>query len=135
MFKTINDPSVKSIIDKCAEDLEKEIGLPVKVYYNTAINYKKREEIIEAVCNVCNVTWSMVQRADRHRNIVTARQIYSWVCTMIFNRGVVEVGKDLGQDHTSVIHHRERINDLISIGDLEVIDMINKVKAMLLPAA
>jgi chromosomal replication initiation ATPase DnaA len=133
--KTINDfPGVKKILDRCQEDVQEIIGLPVGIKFLIDIKSKTEVDIREAICIVCNVTWDQVIKSDRYRNLVIARQLYCYFVKKFTQLTLREIGKHIGdRDHTTVIHSIDSLNNLIDSKNEEAVDKLNKVNAILFP--
>ena len=65
---------------------------------------------------------------NRKREIVLARQIYSYLCNKLCHIEYGAIAKDLGQNRTSPIHSLKCISDLIDSGNTQVVNLITNVK-------
>ncbi len=65
---------------------------------------EKTENVINKVCNYLQVNKSYVLGKCRYRSVVEARQIISAILRDNVKLKLREIGKALNQDHTTVIH-------------------------------
>jgi chromosomal replication initiation ATPase DnaA len=83
-------------------------GLPRKRTTTT------QDIIVEAVCNQYNLIFEAICKRTRKRNIVEARQVIMYLLCHYTTASLKRIG-DLfgGYDHTTVIHSRKQITDLL----------------------
>lgn len=76
--------------------------------------YVTSDDVIEAVCENYNVSVNQIKSKNRHRRLVEARHVISWVLVKKIGMTLSEVGKKYlgGRDHTTVINSLSRFNDI-----------------------
>ena len=83
----------------------------------TQINLGRRrstsQEIMEAVCKYYNVPEQKVRSKSRKREYVWCRQVYYHLCSLFTTLSLKDMGMTLRQDHTTVIHSKAHVQELI----------------------
>ena len=92
----------------------------------TAINEAVSEEhetvtsdkIIDSVCSFYKITRDKLLGKSKKKELVQPRQICAYLMCEIMNIPLVSIGEAMGgRDHTTVIHSRDKITNLIKIND------------------
>lgn len=97
------------MVDICIEEAHK-MGQPSKVY---TLN-----EILVDVCNAMEQPLKKVVGKDRHREIVTCRQIYGYVARLHTKHSLWEISVVVGYDnHTTIIANNKKIRGFIKQKD------------------
>lgn len=88
---------------------------------NTQLNI-----ILHAVADIAGVKAEQVRGKRRFRELVLPRQIYAYIGV---KKGYTlsEVGRVIGQDHTTVIHSRDTITNYIKVKDYLCMDFIDRL--------
>lgn len=77
------------------------------------------EATIQAVCKYLKVKRSMVFVKTRKREVVYARQLCMWFIIKYTRIKLVQIGEHFGgKDHTTVIHSRNTIDDLLMVDEV-----------------
>ena len=72
------------------------------------------DSIIEAVCNFYKIQRSDLVSKKKNKEIVEPRQICAYLMTELLSIPLVTIGQSLGgRDHTTVIHARDKIAELM----------------------
>ncbi len=72
------------------------------------------DSIIEAVCNFYKIQRSDLISKKKNKDIVEPRQICAYLMTELLSIPLVTIGQALGgRDHTTVIHARDKIAELM----------------------
>ena len=72
------------------------------------------DSIIEAVCNFYKIQRSDLISKKKNKDIVEPRQICAYLMTELLSIPLVTIGQSLGgRDHTTVIHARDKIAELM----------------------
>lgn len=72
------------------------------------------DSIIEAVCNFYKIQRSDIVSKKKNKEIVEPRQICAYLMTELLSIPLVTIGQSLGgRDHTTVIHARDKIAELM----------------------
>lgn len=97
-------------------------GLPKKRTTTT------QDIIVEAVCSQYNLIFEVICKRTRKRNIVEARQVIMYLLCHYTTASLKRIG-DLfgGYDHTTVIHSRKQIADLLC-SDRELANKVHEIK-------
>ncbi len=111
---------VNEIMRVTEERLNRIFGKPVKLHLS-AVNEKSiTEEIIKAlICNAIGVSWRAVQSPVRKKELVAARQLYSYFCTQYLpEKTFNSIAFDLCYaDHSSVSTGIQRLHGLLDSHD------------------
>lgn len=70
-------------------------------------------KILKAICEYYRLTETEIRKKSRKRPLVWCRQVYYYLCIRLTGLTLLEIGKEFGQDHTTVIHGNETIQDII----------------------
>ena len=76
------------------------------------------EKIIGSVCSFYKITRDKLLGKSKKKELVQPRQICAYLMCEIMNIPLVSIGEAMGgRDHTTVIHSREKVANLIKIND------------------
>lgn len=110
-------PAINQIISATEIQLRKLIGINISLrleLHNTEIN----EAYIQTlVCSYFGVAWKDITGTSRECTIKNARFVYCWLCIQWLRKSLTSIGKDVNRDHTSIIHARDTIKDLLQAKD------------------
>lgn len=89
------------------------------------------DSIIDAVCNFYKIQRSDLIGKKKNKEVVEPRQICAYLMTELLSIPLVTIGQALGgRDHTTVIHARDKIAELIKENtrvDTEIKDLKNMI--------
>ena len=89
------------------------------------------DSIIDAVCNFYKIQRSDLLGKKKNKEVVEPRQICAYLMTELLSIPLVTVGQALGgRDHTTVIHARDKISELIKENtrvETEIKDLKNMI--------
>lgn len=89
------------------------------------------ESIIDSVCNFYKIQRSDLLGKKKTKDVVEPRQICAYLMTELLSIPLVTVGQELGgRDHTTVIHARDKIAELIKENtrvETEIKDLKNMI--------
>jgi chromosomal replication initiation ATPase DnaA len=73
----------------------------------------KEEIIINTVCSYFGISQELLKSKYRYTNLVDARM---YAAKLLLNEGMpsTDIGRILERDHTTIIHYKQKYNDLIS---------------------
>ena len=103
---------------------------------NEAVSEEEHEtvtsdKIIGSVCSFYKLTRDKLLGKSKKKELVQPRQICAFLMCEIMNIPLVSIGEALGgRDHTTVIHSREKVSNLIKVNDRvakEVEDIRNMI--------
>jgi hypothetical protein len=75
------------------------------------------EMILQNCSEVSGVSIEKIKSKDRFRHIVVVRQIYCYIAKKYFSYTLLEIGKSINRDHSSVIHSIELVEKMIELND------------------
>ena len=88
--------------------------------------------IIETVCNFYNVRKEDVLGRKKNKELVEPRQICIYLINDLMSLPLVTIGQAMGgRDHTTVIHARNKITELMAT-DPRIATEVNDLKNMIL---
>lgn len=89
------------------------------------------DSIIDAVCNFYKIQRSDLLGKKKNKEVVEPRQICAYLMTELLSIPLVTIGQALGgRDHTTVIHARDKISELIKENtrvETEIKDLKNMI--------
>ena len=88
------------------------------------------EAILNAVCGHYGVSPDAVLSSKRTRDLVTARQVFAYLCKDLTQTSVSSIARKLGKDHTTIMHSIEKVENLLK-EDKETIKNISALKKSL----
>lgn len=74
--------------------------------------------VIENTCAEFGITQKVLKTICRKRNLVEARQIIMFILWETRNYTLTSIGKIFNRDHTTVIHSKDNIIDLMEFNEL-----------------
>lgn len=82
--------------------------------------------ILQSVCDFYNIEQSLVMGSHRRADLVNARQVTMYLCRLLTDKSLHDIGKFLKRDHTTVGHGCEKVeqqkkNDTQLTGDIQTI--------------
>jgi len=87
------------------------------------------DEIAEIVCYVTQVEKAQLIGKRFDTEIVKARQLFCWFAYYLGLVSSTKIGKYLNHmDHTTVLYSKRKVEDLVSIGDIEYTVLFNTIK-------
>lgn len=90
------------------------------------------DAIVRAVCNYYSITKADVLGKNKRQEFVRARQVCTYIMCEMLSLPLVSIGKAMGgRDHTTVIHSRDKITELIRVNDT-IRKEVNDVKSAIL---
>lgn len=120
-------PGVRAILDKCQDDVQAMVGIPVKVYFNLKFKLLPTEELLRIVMEVCDVTHSKMVSPRRQFQYVLARQLFSYFARTVQGKTLESIGKVLQQDHSSVIKSISKVKDMIDTKNEMYVPAFNEI--------
>jgi chromosomal replication initiator protein len=77
----------------------------------------ERDIVIKVVCDYFNITDDEIKQVCRRREVVYKRQLAMFLLATFTNETYVDIGKFFYKDHTTVIHAKKLIRNLIDIDE------------------
>lgn len=75
------------------------------------------KDLIKIVCDVVGVPKKEIDGKRRKREYVVARQLIAYFGMSVSAQTLSSIGAWINKDHTTVIHGRDTIKDLLEVGD------------------
>ncbi len=76
------------------------------------------DKIISGVCSFYKITKDKLLGKSKKKELVIPRQICAYLMCEIMNIPLVSIGEAMGgRDHTTIIHSREKVNNLLKVND------------------
>jgi chromosomal replication initiation ATPase DnaA len=111
-------PGLKELLDATALQIETLIGKPVQVFYKIEVRGLRATDLLDIVCEVCEVEREDMLSKKRYRELVTARQLFCHVAHTELRLTQERISKILGMDsHTSARHNILMAVDFIETND------------------
>ena len=104
---------------------------------NEAVSEEEHEtvtadKIIASVCAFYKITRENLLGKSKKKELVIPRQICAYLMCEVMNIPLVSIGEAMGgRDHTTVIHSREKVANLLKIND-RVAKEVNDIKNIIL---
>lgn len=73
----------------------------------------RMERIISIVCHEFGVNPDAIATKCRRREFAEPRHVVAWMIRRHTNIGVIQIGRRLKRDHTTIIHSTAAVNNLI----------------------
>lgn len=122
--------NVSAIIAECENKIEAEIGKKVKVTYHLQCDTITEEKLVRIIEEVTGVTWKDIIHKTRCRDISLPRQLYCYYAYNLLYLTNSAICKRINRtNHTTVLHCRKQIANLISAKDELVIKLTNNIEA------
>ena len=90
-------------------------------------NMEQLQMLMEISAKVLDTTPEKIMGKERYRKTVVARQIYSYLSRTIFDYGLVEIGKSINKDHTTIIHSIRHVKKMLEINDPIISEPYQKI--------
>ncbi len=94
---------------------------------------EKEGIIIEEVCKYFEVNLELLRRRKRNRYIVEPRQVCMYFLSKYTKISLKEIGEKLGgYDHTTVIHAKNTISNLIATGNQVIVEAVCAIEIVII---
>lgn len=93
----------------------------------------ERDVIIRIVCEHFGIPFEQLKDKCRRRPVVYKRQILMFLLVYYTNDTYLEIGNLFEKDHTTVIHSKDLVKDLMSIDD-KMKDDVEAIKMKIIEA-
>lgn len=87
-----------------------------------------KEQVLEVVLQATGVSRDQFFSKNRKREFVMARYVFFWLCRKYFDTPYNHLGKFVGNDHATVIHGENMVNDMLAIDYTPYVDLIRSCK-------
>lgn len=89
------------------------------------------KDLMKIVCDVVGVPIYKLSTKSRKRELVVARHLISYFGVSVTTQTLSSIGAQMNKDHTTIIHGRETIKDLLEIGDEVVCSAVAQINRKL----
>jgi hypothetical protein len=89
---------------------------------------KTPEQLLDEICEVTGIKVKQIRAKSKKRDLVIVRQYYAYFGMEFFNFSCTLLAININQDHSTLIHGKQVIKDLIDSGFDKV---VNDVSALL----
>jgi len=93
----------------------------------TENRFSRLDGIAEKVCQYYKVDIDQLKGRWRLREVVSARHMFFFIASFTTETTMVELGKYLNRDHTTVIHGRVKMLSFIQVGDKHTITALKSL--------
>jgi hypothetical protein len=83
------------------------------------------QQLLNEVCEVIGVTIELINSRTRKREVVLARQYFSYFGLRHYKFTSIAIGRTLGQDHSTIFNGKNQIEDLLKSGFEKVVNDVN----------
>lgn len=88
---------------------------------------KQLNLLLDVCSESLGVPKEKIMGRDRLRPIVVTRQIYAYLARKYFSYGLLEIGKSINKDHTTIIHSIKMVEKMIELNDPIICIPLEKV--------
>ncbi len=131
MIDILDLPKTKKIIASAEQQILANTGVKVKLVMqgqNVEHDIRFRKQVLQKiVCNEFLTTWDDVLSISRKTKVVAARHTYIYMLRTSLLENVVDIGRQLNRDHTSILHALNAIKGYYDVKD-EIVTKIENVK-------
>jgi hypothetical protein len=128
-------PAINHIISQASQQIHGLVGFPVDLRIIVKSDEVNEHFLQSIICDYFRVEWYTIQSKSRKKTIVTARQMYCYLCKLYLSqkKSFREIGNEVGgKDHSTVMHSIQIIKDHLDTADPLITDavkaLINVVK-------
>jgi chromosomal replication initiator protein len=115
---------------KSSPRFQEAINQAVLDYYSDSERSKipDLQEIAMLVSSHFKIPLDKMKKKCREREIINARHVCIYLQYLYCQKPIVSIGQFFGQDHTTVLHAKDKVKDLIDCKDLVVIAALDKLE-------
>ncbi len=110
----------KQKIDKRRVEERTKLGMSsilVSIANDRPVKETDPDKILEAICEMLQVSVSRVLSGRRHKELVFARKLFFYVCRNLLNFSLNQCGKLMNKDHSTVIHDLKKLENEIQYSE------------------
>ena len=85
--------------------------------------------IIQQVCNFYSIDESVLRGTLRNKGTAEARQVAIYLIRKLTNLSTTDIGKELGKDHSTVLHSIKKVETMLKTGDENLQNHIKDITA------
>jgi chromosomal replication initiation ATPase DnaA len=124
-------PEYNRIILQAEHDIAFLVGKSVTIEVLTKGMIADDDGLRKLICDELCVAWDDLLRKNRRREIVTARQVYFFLAQKYLKKKDPDIASLFRMDRTNVVTGRQRVVDLLQIGDSIITNTINNIEKKL----
>jgi len=125
-------PGVKSILDKCQQSVSEMVGYPVTIEYKMKIHKIKFTQLIDIICDVCEITVAELQGNSKVRRIVAGKQLLCFFSREWLHMEAKDIARLLNIQVENVFHHIRYAKEYIEANDNFYMLFAEQVKTKIL---
>ena len=95
------------------------------------VHHKSLDNLMKIVCSVTNVLPTEFFSKSRRQEYVLARSFFCYFANVYMKEATVKIGLYINRDHSTVIHGRNMIGDLVHIGAKYEMKLFKQIEAEL----
>lgn len=122
--------TVQQVLNYAKRSLEKITGAEItSIRFRATYKPENIERLKIAVCKAYGIPIDKLAKRCRKQELVRPRQMFYYIALTKFSMKVTEAGKVFRQDHTTAIHSKTTVENLLSIMDEdthEKLELINE---------
>jgi chromosomal replication initiation ATPase DnaA len=131
----LDDPEIVKKIIRWQKELRQDTGNQrvILMAFKQAPTHEKIDikDLMNIVCDVIGVPIKSLSSKSRKRELVVARHLISYFGVSVSAQTLTSIGAQMNKDHTTIIHGRETIKDLLEVGDEVVCTAVAQINKRL----
>ena len=97
---------------------------------NIPVNEDKLKMLGDAVSIYTGVSIDEISKENRLLNVSTARSAYLYLACLMTSLPLTKIAHSVKKHHATVLHNKNKIKNLLDIGDIETKQLINDIIAI-----
>lgn len=119
--------TLREALDECRAKIESLVGYKVALNYRPRTSELTNKDLQQIICEACGVTWQEVISPSRLAHFVIARHMFCYFSYTVQRRPLTSIAAVLNRDHTSVIHGRNKVAEMLETKDTEYTSIFNEI--------
>lgn len=131
-MKKIDDyPEIKSVLDKCYEEIQTVTGK--KCYVKFIIKFRDidTDNLKRIICRACEVTWEQVTGSYSGGGVIIARHLYCYYARLIQEKSFPRIASEINRVYMTVMASCKRVQDMIDSNDELYMHYISKIEILI----
>lgn len=127
------DPMAAKLLSQCRQQLEDHLGYPVLLTAQPAMHLDNvdAKQFIQDCADEFGIPLPDLLQPDRTSTVLAARQATVYTLFTYSSKGVKEVGRAVGQHHSSIIHTVHKMRSYLYVKDKIALYNLGVIKAMI----
>jgi chromosomal replication initiation ATPase DnaA len=123
----IHKDRVDSLTREYASHIKAVLGIPILVKFSITSSEIEPDLLKDLVCEHYGVRWITVRTQTRKRDVVTARQVFCYLCRILTSLDDEDIAELVSKDRTTSIHSFNAIKHHLSAKDEYVTNGVNSI--------